>query len=155
MRSRLDLPPPVVDDFVDDDGGGSEWVHLIKARHDIDAHLLEGRLQEVGIESRKLKDRGAPGAWLYGGSNPWAPVSILVRRLQLEDARLVLAEISFDAPAAAEDRATGGTRSPFPVLWWATALALGVVFIFLALAEIARANVVCQVPRPCQESSVP
>ena len=156
MRSRLDLPPPIADGFVDY-GGGSEWVHLIKARHDIDAHLLEGRLQEVGIESRKVKDRAAPGAWLYGGSNPWAPVSILVRRLQLEDARLVLAEISFDGPPAAKeevDRAAA-RRVPFPVLWWVTALALGVVFILLTLGQIARANMACQLPSLCEQSGAP
>ena len=131
-------------------------MHLIKARHDIDAHLLEGRLQEVGIEARKVKDRAAPGAWLYGGSNPWAPVSILVRRLQLEDARLVLAEISFDGPDAVEVHSeTDARRVPFPVLWWATALALGVVFVLLTLGQIARANMVCQLPSLCEESGAP
>ena len=155
MRSRLDLPPPVTDVFVDD-GGGSEWVHLIKARHDIDAHLLEGRLQEVGIESRKVKDRGAPGAWIYAGSNPWAPVSILVRRLQLEDARLVLAEISFDGPPAVEGTPAPAPRGvPFPVLWWVTALVLGVVFVVLTLGQIARANMICQLPSLCEESGTP
>ncbi len=155
MSTRVDLPPPVMDD-VFDSGGGSEWVQLIKARHDIDAHLLEGRLQEVGIESRKMKDPHAPGAWLYGGSNPWAPVIFLVRKLQLEDARVVLAEISWDGPthdeleARAHDR-----RSSFGVVWWATAIVLGCVLIVLTLNQLARSTIPCQIPALCGEPSAP
>ena len=49
MSTRLDLPPPDVIDEVGGGHGGSGWVVLIKARHDIDAHLLTGRLAEAGI----------------------------------------------------------------------------------------------------------
>lgn len=131
MGAKLDLPPPP--SLTKGGGGGSGWVELARARDDIDAHLLEGRLNEGGIETRAIKDRGAPGAWLYGGSNPWAPVTILVRRWQLEDARLVLAEISFTAP----DTGVAG-RSPSPGLalkWWLLALGLGALLILAALAQ--------------------
>jgi hypothetical protein len=81
-------------------GGGSRWVHLYRARNDIDAHLLVGRLEEAAIEASTLKDKTAPGAWLYGGSNPWAAVNVMVRSVQLEDARVVLAEIAYENPPA-------------------------------------------------------
>ncbi|HET7482317.1 MAG TPA: DUF2007 domain-containing protein [Actinomycetota bacterium] len=146
---KVALPPP---DTVTDlgPGGGSEWVYLMKARHDIDAHLLAGRLEEAGIETRSFVDRNAPGAWLYGGSNPWAPVTVMVRRFQYEDARIVLAEISFDGPSAIE---SSGSRSPelrrsFPVLWWTTALLLGLVVSVLILGQIARATSLPAVSRP-------
>ena len=136
---KVATPPPETITH-SDPGGDSEWVELIKARHDIDAHLLTGRLEEAGIDTRSVVDRGAPGAWLYGGSNPWAPVSVLVRRFQLQDARIVLAEISFGGPSATELAALARSRRvSFGVLWWATALLLGLVFIVLILGQVARA----------------
>jgi hypothetical protein len=103
-------PPRRLDDL--NGGGGSGWVPLYKAANDIDAHLLIGRLHGMGIETRTLVDRGAPGAWLYGGLNPWAPVTVYVRGFQLEDARLVLAEVAWAAPAAGRDSAP--RRPPAP-----------------------------------------
>ncbi len=89
MPTRLQAPPPPAGTR-SGGGGGSGWIQLVKAADDIEAHLLAGRLAEAGIEVQTLPDRAAPGAWLYGGSNPWAPVRVLVRRRQLEEARLVL-----------------------------------------------------------------
>jgi hypothetical protein len=86
-----------------------------------------------------VKDRRALGAWIYAGSNPWAPVSILVRRFQLDDARLILMEISLDAPDAQvpyTPRRPSGLHASAPVLWWATALMLGVLFTALAVAQL-------------------
>lgn len=145
-------PPQLTGDIA---GGGSEWVELIKARNDIDAHLLTGRLQEAGIETKRLTDRRAPGAWLYGGSNPWAPVMIYVRRFQLQDARITLAEISFDAPDA-EGRP--GTQSPssswrVPVLWWVTAVLLGLLFTAIGLRQVTRYIEPCEVPIVCAGGS--
>jgi hypothetical protein len=157
MPTKVELPPPPpVADRVSDEGGGSDWVHLITARHDIDAHLLEGRLHEAGIESRQVKDRNAPGAWLMGGSNPWAPVGILVHRIQLDDARLVLAEISLDGPNADELAALARSRRrSFPVVWWVTALLLGLVLTVLALNQLARSTTFCQIPALCDQSGTP
>jgi hypothetical protein len=126
------LPPPPVESATGG-GGGGEWVELINARDDIDAHLLLGRLSEAGVEARTIKDRRAPGAWLYGGSNPWAPVVVLVRRFQLDDARLVLAKISFYAPEPAprEELALD------PVRWWLVALALALALTATTLAQVA------------------
>ena len=155
MPTDIDLPPVILDP-IPDEGGGSDWVHLITARHDIDAHLLIGRLEEAGIECRQVKDRNAPGAWLLGGSNPWAPVGILVKKLQLEDARLVLAEISLDGPSADELAVLARTRrKSFPVLWWVTALLLGIVLSVLALNQLARSTTFCQIPVLCEQSGTP
>jgi hypothetical protein len=140
-------PPPVASDR--GGGGGSEWVQLVKARDDIDAHLLGGRLDEAGVESRLVKDRFAPGAWLYGGSNPWAPVTVLVRRRQLEDARLVLAEISFDAPSA-DSRPPAHLR--IAPLWWATALGLGALLSIVVLLQTAQSIAICKALPFCSES---
>ncbi|MEA2507423.1 MAG: putative prokaryotic signal transducing protein [Actinomycetota bacterium] len=146
MPSRLDVPPldrppaNVPPTPVGERGGDSQWIELTKARNDIDAHLLVGRLQEGGIDTRTLKDRNALGAWIYAGSNPWAPVAVLVRRFQLDDARLILMEISLDAPSAYGERANrrsfSGHRAAPPLLWWATALLLGLLFSALAMAQL-------------------
>lgn len=131
MPTRLDLPPPP-SALHDSGGGGSEWVPLITADNDIDAHLLEGRLNQAGVEVRAIKDRSGP-VWLHGGSNPWAPVAIWVRRFQLDDSRIVLAELSYQWPAARSDeREASGWP---PIAWWAVAIALGILFTGIGLAR--------------------
>jgi hypothetical protein len=148
--SSVLLPPPV-SRF--EGGGGSGWVMLIRANGDIDAHLLTGRLLEAGVESRTVKDRSSPGAWMLAGSNPWAPVIILVRRFQLEDARLVLAEISFDLPDAAEPLPRPvAHRWSGPLLWWAVAIALGAIFTGIGLLQTASSMDQCRTA-PCPAGS--
>lgn len=136
-------PPTTVLD--EDWGGGSGWVTLIRASNDIDAHLLGGRLTEEGIEYQLVKDRSGPGAWLYGGSNPWAPVNVMVRKIQFEDARIVLAEASMQAPAADRPRTVSRRRSPlsYRLVWWALALALGALFTGISLTQTARYMQTC------------
>ena len=146
---NIDLPPIAEDDRR---GGGSRWVELIKARDDIDAHLLIGRLEEAGIETRTVKDRSMPGAWLYGGSNPWAPVAVLVRSIELESARLVLAELAFETPAVEPERPSSrAARRRVATLWWVTAILLGLTFTALIVAQAARATPGCQLPILCEE----
>ena len=142
--SSVLLPPPVA---IFSGGGGSGWVELIRARGDIDAHLLAGRLLEAGVESRTVKDRSSPGAWVLAGSDPWAPIAILVRRFQLEDARLVLAEISFDLPPAPPParRVMRRRRWSGPLLWWAVAIVLGAVFTGIGLLQTATTMHRCEV----------
>ncbi len=143
------VPPPPVDSDGGGGGGGSGWVRLLRAPNDIEGHLLAGRLIEAGVETRIVREKGAPSAWLYGGSNPWAPVTVMVRQRQLEDARLVLAEVSFAAPDHVRDVAAApGWR--VPVVWWATAIALGVLVTGAALAQVADAMFSrCRVPIFC------
>jgi hypothetical protein len=137
-------------------GGGSGWVELIRAHGDIDAHLLVGRLDEAGVETRTVTDRSAPWTWMLAGSNPWAPVSILVRKLQLEDARLVLAEISYDLPPAAPRVAeTGPPRWKAPLLWWSVAIALGAVFTAIGLIQTATSMDRCTGATCAQSNSNP
>ena len=146
---NIDLPPIAEDDR---HGGGARWVELTKAHDDIDAHLLVGRLTEAGIETRTVKDRSAPGAWLLGGSNPWAPVGVLVRNFELDSARLVLAEVAFEAPAIEPERPPSpSARRRSARLWWVTAVALGITFGALIVAQAARAIPGCQLPILCQE----
>jgi hypothetical protein len=134
--------------------GDSGWTVLIKARHDIDAHLLAGRLTEAGIESRTMKDISAPGSWMYGGSNPWAPVSIMVRKLDLDDAKVVLAEISYEGPTADELAAQAVERHrSYPVVWWVTAVVLGAALSFLVLSQVTRlSDMGCQLPALCEKT---
>ncbi|HYO61044.1 MAG TPA: DUF2007 domain-containing protein [Actinomycetota bacterium] len=145
-------PPPVGHDE-DGGGGGSGWVRLLRAPNDIDAHLLVGRLGESGVEARIVRERGAPSTWLYGASKPWAPVVVMVRQRQLEDARLVLAEVSFEGPDhVREDVAAVDPDWRVPVVWWATALALGVLVTGAALAQVAEATFAsCRVPIVCDD----
>jgi len=152
---RLDPPssPPTVDDE-SNGGGGRDWVELFRAENDIEAALLIGKLADRAIESRTVKDRSQPNSWLYGGSNPWAPVLVYVRRLQLVDARILLAEISLasdDVPARTDGRA----RRRVPRVWWATALALGLALSALALLQIAEQERFCQLPVMCGDSGAP
>lgn len=133
-------------------GGDSGWAVLARARDDIDAHLLAGRLLNAGVDSRAVTDRTAPGAWLHGGSNPWAPVTIMVRKFQLEDARLVLAEISLDAPSAGSASSESSIRWNRSA-WWLAAVLLGGLFTAVAVADAARpasCRTVCSQPHPSQ-----
>jgi hypothetical protein len=152
---RLDPPssPPTVDDE-SNGGGGRGWVELFRAANDIDAALLVGRLADRDIETRTIKDRSQPNSWLYGGSNPWAPVLVYVRRIHLIDARILLAEISLataELPAGTSERG----RRRIPRMWWATALALGLALSTLALLQITEQERFCQLPVLCGDSGTP
>ena len=127
-------PPSLADDL---GGGGSGWVSVARADNDINAHLLAGRLEESGIETRLMTDRGASAAWLFGGSNPASPVLVMVRRIQYEDARIVMAEISMDAPSATpRSQPTNGSLRR-PLIWWVIALLLGILLTGLSLTATA------------------
>lgn len=145
--------PGAPDDFRS--GGGSGWVPLVKASDDIDAHLLTGRLTDGGIETATVKERGRPGSWTCGGSDPWAPVTIFVRKFQLEEARLVLAEVAYDAPAVDPADIRGGGEVRWP-LWWGLALTLGLAFSALGLAQ-AKQDIdrVCATRLICRDSPRP
>lgn len=154
MPVKVDTPPPPVDLESRGGGGDRDWVELFMAQNDIDAHLLAGRLNEAAIETRTLKDRGVPGAWLYGGSNPWAPVTIFVLRFQLLDAKLVLAEVAFEAPdAGALPSVEDDSRWRVPLMWWATALTLGIFLTALALLQATSSTSFCQLPVLCEKRS--
>ena len=157
MASTVTAPPRSFDgtlpplEVTGDTGGGSGWVELIRASDDIEAHLIGGRLEAAGVEISMVKDRSGP-AWLYGGSNPWAPVMLLVRRLQLDDARIVLAEVAFDAPPATDvSSRPRGWRGP--VMFWAAALALGALLTGVALARTEQALRNCDLPLVCADAS--
>jgi hypothetical protein len=112
-------------------------VNLARADNDINAHLLAGRLEESGIETRMMADRGSSAAWMFGGSNPSTPVIIMVRRIQYEDARIVLAEISMDAPSASPRVGSPRRNLRRPLVWWIFALALGLLLTGLSLTATA------------------
>ena len=132
MAAHTDTPlPPLVLDH-GDSGGGTGWVELVRASDDIHASLLVGRLEAAGIQTLTIKDRKAPGAWLLAGSNPWAPVTIYVRRLQVEDARIVFAEIALEAP---DSEASPRAVEEVPLRWWIAAVGLGIVLTVLSLAQ--------------------
>ncbi len=152
---RLEPPssPPTVDDE-SNGGGGRGWVELFRAANDIDAALLIGRLADRDIETYTIKDRSQPNSWLYGGSNPWAPVLVYVRHIHLIDARIVLAEISL-ATADLAARPDERSRRSIPRKWWATALALGLALSTLALLQITEQERFCQLPVLCGDSGTP
>jgi hypothetical protein len=115
-----------------------------------------GRLSFAGVDTTAVKDRSGP-SWLFGGSDQWAPVTIMVRKIQLNDARIVLAEIAFDQPAAApgihsaiihSDRRTA-------IVFWATAIALGALLTGVALAKTGAAMHNCDLPIICVEGGAP
>lgn len=132
----LTEPPIAPPDIVEHDGGGDRgWVELTTARNDIDAHLLTGRLAQLGIETRRVRDRSNQ-AWLYGGANPWGPVTVLVPRYQFEDARIALAELSFAAPAVEPPVARSTSRRQV-VVFWSIAIILGTALSVIGLMRSA------------------
>lgn len=140
--------PPL--DTIEGRGGGSGWIELLRANDDIEAHLISGRLEAAGIEISMVKDRSGP-AWLFGGSNPWAPVTLLVRRFQLDDARFVLAEVAFEAPVTATvSKRLAGWRGP--VTFWAAAVTLGALLTGVALARTEQALQNCDFPLICVDA---
>lgn len=150
MALKLESPPPPTDTPSAGGGGGRDWIELFTASNDIESHLMEGRLHEEWIETRAVKDRGAPGAWMYGGSNPWAPVTIFVRSNQAADAQLVLAEVAWHLPSAGRATTDSPDRWHLPLMWWATALSLGVFLTALALLQASRSLSFCQLPVWCE-----
>jgi hypothetical protein len=161
MSMRVDTPPPALE--TGDSGGGSEWIPLVTVRGDIDAHLIEGRLLVAGIEVRAIKDRTGP-TWLLGGSDPWGPVAIWVKRFQYDDSRIVLAEVSFaaagdgdarDAPGSHDGRGARNEETMkgwSPFVWWAVAIALGLGFTGIGLARSADYIDRCGFSASCEES---
>ena len=145
MAVQVAPPSPPIEH--DRGGGGSDWVELLTAANEIDAHLLVGRLTEDGVATKTIVDRTTPGAWLFGGSHPWAPVTVFVRRFQLDDARIVLAEIAVGLdPPTAEG---GGGRKGFGLLWWSLALVLGALFTLLGVAQSADRLERCRATGDC------
>jgi len=132
MPTRTDLPNPPVR-LGGDSGGDSGWVQLVTTRGDIDAHLLAGCLNEAGIETRTIKDHSGP-TWLHGGSDPWGPVALWVKRSQYEESRIVLAELAYDAPAAVKD---AGPLGWSPTTWWIAAISLGLLLTGIGFARSA------------------
>ena len=117
-----------------DGGGDSGWAKLTRTVNEIEAQLVVGRLSGSGIETHTIKDRSVPGAWLVA-SNTSVPVTILVRRFQLEDARMVLMEVAYEGPAALPGRPDLASRRNRAVLWWVGAVALGLLFTGLGLLQ--------------------
>lgn len=153
MATKIAEPPPPK---TIEREGGSRWVELTRAPNDIECSLLTGWLHEAGVETRTVKDRSAPGAWLYGGSNPWAPVTIMVRRWQMEEAKVALAELSYEAPSAEPNvpsEVDGRPRWRFPVVWWVAALAIGALLTGVALARTASSMWHCDLPLLCSQSA--
>jgi hypothetical protein len=150
MRTGTDLPSPPLEQRKGDPGGGSEWVELVIARDDIDAHLVSGLLTNAGIESMHVHDVRAP-VWLYGGADPNSPVRVMVRRPYLEDARIVLAEQALEGPAY-RPKSSDPTPSPArrSALWLTTAITLGAILGALIFVQLARPIIACQLPVLCE-----
>jgi hypothetical protein len=145
------LPPPADGDEGGGDGPG--WVPLLRAANDIEAHLLTGRLAEAGIETHTVKDRSAPGAWLLGGANPWAPATVMVRRLYIDEARIVLAEVFFSEEARAP-RSQSRRRLKPAMVYWSLALGLGILLTGVALARTTTTFARCDLPLLCTDPVV-
>jgi putative signal transducing protein len=111
------------------------WERLTTANDDIDAQLLVGVLEDASIETKVVKDRSGYGDYLYGGSNPWAPVAVHVHPSRLEDARRVLA-------AFGDERPDGAGPPPVPAshLHWPTVVAVAIVGLIVLAFLLEQRN---------------
>lgn len=105
------VPTPAPPDAAS--GGGGEWVLLATANDQVTAYLMQGRLQEEGIESVLDEFRPAPGAWMKPFGDPMAPVRVLVHQFDLSEASLLLHEVGHqpvdeDAPGPNKVRVLWG-----------------------------------------------
>jgi hypothetical protein len=108
-------------------------------------------LNASGVETSFLKDRVGP-SWLHAGADPMAPVDVLVKRLQLEDARLVLAEIAYEQPF--EPPAATSSHWRTAVVWWSAAIALGLAFTGISLARTSERIESCGLSLNCEEAGL-
>ena len=105
------------------------WEQLTTANDDIDGQLIVGMLEETGIETKLVKDRSGYGDYLFGGSNPHAPVAVHVHADDLERARRLLATAGdVSDPETATEMAGGGGARRYP---WATLIAVGIVALIV------------------------
>jgi hypothetical protein len=118
--------------------GEGDWVPLASAADDIEAHLVTGALAEEGIEVHTEPLRSGSGDYLFGGSNPHAPIRLFVREAQLEEARALM-----DGAARAE-RTSGSEADQVPLAspggpWrWALAVAVAAVVLVIFVTNIFR-----------------
>lgn len=125
----IDVEPPQTDRG----GGGGGWAWLVTARGLIEAQLVRGVLEASGITPIALDASDpSPGSWLFLSGNINALVRIYVPRALLDEARLALLEIGFDAPEQPEPHRPS-RRAPLRgrLVW------LGVTLLIIALYVIA------------------
>ena len=124
------LPPALTDE----QGGGSGWKLLTTANDHVIAHLIEGNLLSVGIETFLDVSNPSPGAFLKPFGDPLAPVAIYVRIHEFQQASLILHELDH-RPVNPEQAPSRRVRR----LWVMTLLAvLGVaVLILLEIFDFA------------------
>ncbi|MFN2488675.1 MAG: hypothetical protein ABR529_02820 [Actinomycetota bacterium] len=118
MRSNVDLPPPRTAAAA---GGDRGWAELARGLARGFARRLHEQLARAGIEDRSLPERSR--------------VTVLVRRAVLEEARFVLAVVSYQGRAAVSaPRAEIGPSRWVPAIRAAAALAV-VLIAFLLLSS--------------------
>jgi len=81
------------------------WSRVAVAAHEYQAHLIRGALEDEGIKVVLDPFAGGAGAYLHAGSDPTAPVRILVPSEQYEAASDVI--ITFDTQSDAAVPAEG------------------------------------------------
>ena len=148
MKTGTDLPtaPPLIER--DGSGGGSEWVELVRAKDDIDAHLVSGLLTEAGIESRHVRDNRAP-VWLGTGALEGS-LRVMVRKIDFEDARLLLAETALEAPSYERDERPRREPPGGRTFWWVIAIAVGILIAILITLQALDPTIACQLPALCE-----
>lgn len=104
------------------------WDQLTTANDDIDGQLLVGVLEDAGIDTKVVKNRSGYGDYLYGGSNPWAPVAVHVPAERLQEARAVLDRLGH-GDASDADAAEAGTARRGP--GWPVVVAVGIVALIV------------------------
>lgn len=107
-------------------GGGEDWTLLTTAENSVVAHLIQGRLSEVGIACVLDHFDPSPGAWLKPFGDPLAPVKIYVRRSSLGQASILLHEVGHQPPDPMHEG-----PPVVKAMWWLT---IGMIIVLTVVS---------------------
>lgn len=108
-KDSVDGPPPGASQR--GRGGGNGWELLVVAPDEITAHLMQGMLEDSGIEVMLDASNPSPGAFLMPFGDPRAPVKLYVRADDVARASMLLKDemLTTESPEVEPARASSRT----------------------------------------------
>jgi hypothetical protein len=141
--TRTGKPAPP-DEAGSGEGGGGRWVWLLTAGSHVEAELVKGRLETVGVPVVLDRRDPTPGAWLYlYGGNPRAPVQVFVPASLLDAARLELLEAGLTAPSAPQNTPAERAVPRRSWVWYLVAAVTALAIIWILLSALFMSSATC------------